>query len=39
MIKTDQDNIQVLVRIRPLNSREKGEGAVPCMHVDSVRKK
>lgn len=36
MIKTDQENIQVLVRIRPLNSREKAEGAVPCMQVDPV---
>ncbi|EAR95984.2 kinesin motor catalytic domain protein (macronuclear) [Tetrahymena thermophila SB210] len=34
MIKTDQENIQVLVRIRPLNSREKAEGATPCMQVD-----
>lgn len=31
MIDKDKDNIQVMVRVRPLNSREIGEGAISCI--------
>ena len=32
MIAKDKDNIQVMVRIRPLNNREINEGATPCVY-------
>ena len=30
-MENDKDNIQVIVRVRPLNSREKGENAKSCL--------
>ena len=34
MLDKDKDNIQVMVRVRPLNSREINEGAVSCIILD-----
>jgi hypothetical protein len=34
MIDKDKDNIQVMVRVRPLNEREKNEGAVSCVNLN-----
>ena len=33
------DNIQVMVRVRPLNEREKREDAKSCIILDSDRNK
>lgn len=31
MINKDKDNIQVMIRVRPLNQRELAEGATSCL--------
>ena len=33
-METESDNIQVMVRVRPLNDREKREDARPCVILD-----
>jgi hypothetical protein len=38
MIDTSSDNIQVMVRIRPLNSREREDGSKSCVSIEENRK-
>ncbi len=37
-METESDNIQVMVRVRPLNEREKREDARPCVIIDETNK-